>query len=194
MKANFKIQFLSFWHCGSGVSGGAETDALIVRDPEGLPYVPGKTLKGHLREASEWLVENDSEHFAELHRRIFGTAPDSKFEQLINSQISNESLAGKAHFSDCYLHPDYFNEDAVQLPNIFSKRIYSTAIEENGIAKNSSLRSMEVAVPLSLYGRIADLNGEELAYLETCMGLVKELGAGKTRGLGKCKLEFITNL
>ena len=48
-----KIQFFSPWHCGSGLSAGADTDALVIKNPQGLPFVPGKTIKGLVREAVE---------------------------------------------------------------------------------------------------------------------------------------------
>ncbi len=49
------IEFFTYWHCGSGVSGGSRVDALVAKDDRGLPYIPGKTLKGHIREMAESL-------------------------------------------------------------------------------------------------------------------------------------------
>ena len=45
----YQIQFHSYWHCGSGLAAGAGVDALVVKDANGLPFVPGKTIKGLLR-------------------------------------------------------------------------------------------------------------------------------------------------
>ena len=42
---NYKIEFFSEWHCGSGLSAGADIDALAIKDSDGLPYIPGKTLR-----------------------------------------------------------------------------------------------------------------------------------------------------
>ena len=47
----YKITFFSNWHCGSGLAAGADTDELVIKDRNGLPYVPGRTIKGLLREA-----------------------------------------------------------------------------------------------------------------------------------------------
>ena len=47
----YEIEFFSNWHCGSGLAAGADVDALVIKDQEGLPYIPGRTLKGLLREA-----------------------------------------------------------------------------------------------------------------------------------------------
>ena len=50
---NIKIEFFSPWHCGSGLSAGADADSLVIKDTNGLPYIPGKTIKGLIREAVE---------------------------------------------------------------------------------------------------------------------------------------------
>lgn len=49
----YTIEFYSQWHCGSGLSAGADVDALVVKDKDYMPYVPGKTIKGLVREAVE---------------------------------------------------------------------------------------------------------------------------------------------
>lgn len=48
-----KIEFFSPWHCGSGLSAGADVDSLVIKDINGLPFIPGKTIKGLIREAVE---------------------------------------------------------------------------------------------------------------------------------------------
>ena len=53
MDITYNIDFFSEWHCGSGLSGGATTDALLIKDKHNLPFIPGKTIKGLLREAVE---------------------------------------------------------------------------------------------------------------------------------------------
>lgn len=48
-----KIEFFSPWHCGSGLSAGADADSLVIKDINGLPFIPGKTIKGLIRETVE---------------------------------------------------------------------------------------------------------------------------------------------
>lgn len=50
---NIVIQIHSQWHCGSGLSAGADLDALVIKDPNNMPYIPGKTVKGLIKEAVE---------------------------------------------------------------------------------------------------------------------------------------------
>jgi CRISPR/Cas system CMR subunit Cmr4 (Cas7 group RAMP superfamily) len=52
----YQIEFFSEWHCGSGLAAGADVDALVVKDKDKLPFVPGKTIKGLIREAADVLT------------------------------------------------------------------------------------------------------------------------------------------
>lgn len=56
----YTIEFFSDWHCGSGLASGAEADSVVIKDRSGLPYVPGKTLKGLVREAFDVLYGDAS--------------------------------------------------------------------------------------------------------------------------------------
>ena len=50
-KIEYTITFLSDWHAGSGLSSGAEADAVVIKDSNNLPYLPGKTIKGLVKDA-----------------------------------------------------------------------------------------------------------------------------------------------
>ena len=51
MEIPYNITFHSNWHCDSGLASGAHLDALVIKDKNGMPYIPGKTLKGIIKEA-----------------------------------------------------------------------------------------------------------------------------------------------
>ena len=36
-KINYTINFYTDWHAGSGLSAGAEADAVVIKDSEGFP-------------------------------------------------------------------------------------------------------------------------------------------------------------
>src|SRR5450759_1702956 len=59
---NYTITFFSDWLCGSGLSGGSESDAQVKKTKDGLPYVPGKTVKGLLKDAARDLFEEDPDY------------------------------------------------------------------------------------------------------------------------------------
>ena len=46
-----KLSLSSYWRVGSGKGAEAMADALVLRDEAGLPVIPGRTIKGLLRDA-----------------------------------------------------------------------------------------------------------------------------------------------
>src|SRR5699024_5759217 len=46
------VKFDSDWHIGVGHGRGAEIDAATVRDADGLPFVPAKSMVGVLRDTA----------------------------------------------------------------------------------------------------------------------------------------------
>ncbi len=56
MNLVLRVTFESDWHVGSGAGRPGDIDRMVLRDDEKLPYLPGKTLTGILRDACETLV------------------------------------------------------------------------------------------------------------------------------------------
>jgi hypothetical protein len=162
---NYTITFYTYWHCGSGLSGGSSSDAEVVKDDANLPFVPGKTLKGHLREAAELLGD---EQFVE---RCFGREDD---------------LPGHCRFDDATLPVVLSKSESKYLYH----RLSATKIDpESGTAQDDTLRSIEAVVPLTLQGRIGGLeNEEDRAQMIEAMKRVKRIGLRRHRGLGRCDI------
>ena len=172
----YKIQFFSCWHCGSGLSAGADVDALVVKDKDGMPFVPGKTMKGLIREAVEnyvFLTGGDS------------TAVDETFG-------SEADLKGSAFFSNAALDE---REQKAIVSNGAQKFMYNkmttTAIDENGIAKEHSLHSLETVVPCTLTGFVADVTEPMAKIIGESLGLIKRIGLKRNRGLGRCNITLV---
>lgn len=179
----YKIEFFSSWHCGSGLSAGADVDALVVSDRDGLPFVPGKTVKGLVREAFEDLLafrKKDTRIVAEL----FGNAEDRNYLPL---DADDKMRQGTLFFSNAELLPEQKQIilDEQLKPFLFD-RISATRITEDGIAMPHSLRRIQVVLPCSLYGTILDVPEEYLPLLEQAMKLIKRIGMARNRGLGRC--------
>ena len=77
MNIKYKIKFYSDWHCGSGLSSGADLDLLVIKDKDGLPFVPGKTIKGLLLEAVEEINELSGQKFNADIQEVFGVFDSS---------------------------------------------------------------------------------------------------------------------
>lgn len=177
----YRIDFFSDWHCGSGLSGGADVDALAVKDRRGLPYVPGRTVKGILRDACDDMCRYVGLAEADV-RRVFGFfAADAA-----------EAVRGCAFFSDAEL-------SGAEAEAIVSERlavglyrsVASTAIGVDGVAVDASLRKIQVVVPCRLEGSIVGVPCDFVESLGLAMGLVKRLGVGRGSGLGRCRMSVV---
>jgi len=177
----YKIEFLSDWHCGTGLTSGSDVDLLVIKDENGLPFVPGKTLKGLLKEAAKTIKEYDStiEKWDEFIKSIFGIETEK------GSNITEE---GKCYFSNAVLS-EKLQKDLINTPKLketLYRKIASTAIDDNGTAKKHSLRKIEVTIPLEMYGKISEFDKQYKDMMNKCFNYTKRLGTTRNRGLGRC--------
>lgn len=187
-KILYKIDFYNFWHAGSGLSGATYADSLVNKDKNNLPFIPGKTLKGLIRDAAEQINKLDDNISSSAYlKKVFGVNP----EELKGEENSFEN-EGCAFFTDATLSK-YLSDNI--LTNGLTQELYqvisSTQIDENGQAKDNSLRQMEVTVPLTLYGIIENFPEEYTDELKTSLDWIKRLGQNRNRGLGRCQFSLL---
>lgn len=185
-KITYQIEFFGYWHAGSGLSGATYADSLANKDAKNLPFIPGKTLKGLLRDAAEQINQFDesvvSHRFIE---KIFGVNPGANK----NPSIEKE---GCAFFTNATLSENLSkNIEENNLSSELYQVISSTRINEDGQAEDSSLRQIEVSVPVSLYACIENFPGEYVDELKSCFGWIKQLGQNRNRGLGRCHFSIL---
>ncbi len=84
MTLKYTLTFFDYWHLGSGLSAGAKLDSSVVKDSDGLPYAPAKTIKGLVRE----MVVLETLEINFLHQCYFANATIKKDEK--NEIISNK--------------------------------------------------------------------------------------------------------
>lgn len=171
----YTLTFFSDWHCGAGLSAGADVDALVVKDKHGLPYVPGRTIKGLLREQ------------VELINSVQGLSKEDSVNEAFGIEGKQE---GTLFVSNAQLTEAERNSIvAGNLAEYLYRSQAFTAIDDTGIAKDHSLRKLEVVVPCTLEGTIEGIPND--LYKEVCMGLklIKRFGTHRSRGLGRC--EFV---
>ena len=58
LRTTMILKMQGYWAVGSGKGGGNEVDNRIDRDSEGLPYIPGKMLKGLIKDACNRLNQS----------------------------------------------------------------------------------------------------------------------------------------
>ena len=201
-KILYRIMFYDYWHVGSGLIDGASIDQSVLKDNNRLPFIPGKTLKGLLREAAETLHSIDESLVsANFIVDVFG----EKLEESKPHGIEAPKIA-KAFFSDAVLsnsvtkfllegidEGDENKKEADRRISTLYHTIASTKIDELGQAEDFSLRNSEVCIPLELFAEVIDFPND-LTYknqLENCLKFIKRLGWKRNRGLGRCKLELL---
>lgn len=191
-----KVEFQSPWHVGTGRGGGADIDARVRRSPGGLPIVPGRTLKGVLRQATE-LADQLRLHSPSA-TAWFGTGlPDGTEMDLALEKARFLTEPGSVFVTSAQLGRDHSERaqweqlGAAQGEVVqgFFMELHQTALDETGIARASSLRTVEAVVPLVLW---AQLEGplEALDGLEEVLPLVTAIGTGRRRGLGRVSLSM----
>ena len=170
LEINYEVEFYSFWHCGSGLAAGAETDALVVRDNRtGLPFIPGKTIKGLILQAVR-----------EIH--LFGGS-QADISALFGSEGQDPS---RLYFSNATLiDADEIIKDNLQ-SHLFTA-VSNTALGDDGIAKDGSLRRTEIVIPCKLSGTISGIPTDEARNpIIQSLSYIKNIGLHRNRGLGRC--------
>lgn len=186
MKATLVINFDSEWLVAGGESLLGTADMAPLRDAEGFPVVPGRTLRGILREAVASIDDFHGDE-ASWAIRLFGrrlSAADSEGQTYSQgvARIGTASLVA---------------EVAGRCATLDEKRdlygsIRRTALDDDRVAKPHSLREMEVCIPgLCLMADVEAPTDADLHALAFACGLVRTLGHGRSRGLGRCRLSLV---
>ncbi len=181
MTIKYKIEFHSDWHCGSGLAAGADVDALVIKDKNNMPYVPGKTIKGLVREAIEEIRHLQSNNDVSDIDVAFGFFKDKEKMGRGNLFFTNAELPVEEYHAIVSNKASHF----------LFRSISNTAIGNNGIAKDNSLRKTQVVVPCTLHGEILNIPDTLVSELETSFGFIKRLGQMRNRGYGRCTISVI---
>ena len=191
MTLKYELQFFDYWHLGSGLGAGAKLDSSVVKDDDGLPYAPAKTIKGLAR---EMVLELDLD--CGFINRCFGFTSDKEDKCYPKEPILKDEN-GKQIYTKCYFANALLDEDekkeivSHKLQNNLYDVIASTKIED-GIAVDDSLREIEVVIPLTLYGEILDIeNQNDYNKLHQALKMIKRMGLHRNRGLGRCEFREI---
>jgi len=204
---NFDVS--SYWHIGSGRGRDAVLDAEVVRDRQGLPYIPGKTVKGLVRHALELAATARGEDLAPV-RALFGSeVPGVRTAKNGDEQVQAVE-AGRydtepgalwfgsaalpeewtrwlsARAPDADTDADAYRQDVV---DALYRVVASTAIDHRGVAREHTLRVSEVVVPMKL---TATVQGPDpaagidwVSLLASSLPYLRALGLRRRRGYGR---------
>ncbi|MCL4481508.1 MAG: RAMP superfamily CRISPR-associated protein, partial [Bacteroidetes bacterium] len=180
----YTIKFFSEWHAGSGLTSGSDLDALVIKDKKGLPYIPGRTLKGLIKEAAieiETLVKNEDNFI----KTVFGFSskkPNDKTEENDPEEFG-VTEKGECFFSNAKLSDKLYTASVEkELAPFYYRSISSTAINgQSGVAEKHSLRRMQTTIPCVLEAEISNVNEEYKDQIEACFKWIKRLGQNRNR-------------
>lgn len=187
------LDIVSYWHAGTGRGDGPGADAIVARTRQGLPYLPGRTVKGLVRNAvaaaerAGAFGDPDSKRLQTwFGSDIVRVERDDRERQLEEARYSTE--AGRLRFGSATLgeawaawaaaHP----AERAQLVRTFA----STRIGADGVALDETLRTIEISVPMTLTAPVEGLDEASEAALGVALPLfLRSAGAHRRRGLGR---------
>lgn len=206
MSHQLKIEIHSYWHPGTGRGKGSQLDAVTHRGADGLPRLPGRTVKGLLRDAVyRWERFGGYGEPANpgICDQLFGP-----YRPLGDGDDDNantgQTWPGLLRFSDARLPASdraaigqYEGAERAALIAGLYRSHFSTRIDhKSGTADEATLRGIELVVPLTLYADIDDvadaryrgLLADWPTKLSPALPLVRAVGALRSRGLGRATL------
>jgi len=178
MKYKYTITFYSFWRIGTGLGSGSK-DSVLMKDDDGLPIIPGKTLKGLIRDA---YYECNLPHGKEL----FGHELSEKVEL----------REGKLYFGTAHLpneEMDYLKNNTELIKGLY-RNITTTRLDNDKQNVDTALVKSEVCIPLTLEAEIIPFNEKtitdnDIEELKKAFKMLKLMGEKRYRGLGRCMVE-----
>lgn len=199
MNLTAKLTFTSDWRIGTGGGRAASVDAVILRDADDLPFVPGKTLRGVWRDAAEELAAAlDAAGRSAWGGRVealFGDQP-----ALGQTAVRQEGLltVRPARLPET-IRNRLAAAELAPLRRALAHERANNRLDARGTTLDDHLRFGEVARrDLSLEAEISldddpldpDETRRMLALLQAAAVFVDGVGAGRRRGLGACELRL----
>ncbi|MBD3351593.1 MAG: hypothetical protein GF364_08920, partial [Candidatus Lokiarchaeota archaeon] len=204
MKKFYSIEFLSDTIIGSSSTLGKEIDNDVCYDDCGLPYIPSKRLKGLFKRNARELILLNAIHptILDLFGRSGRSDPDLVISNAYIFKIRDKhNLRKIGEYREVRRILRVFQEsNIITKPNIIDYFTYiraQTAIDEDGITKDKSLRfsrvikkgllfkfSIEISNSFSISKNLIDDFNKTLEF-------TKNIGLMRTRGFGEIKIKPI---
>jgi CRISPR/Cas system CSM-associated protein Csm3 (group 7 of RAMP superfamily) len=205
-----KLTLLSPCLIGSGGGFGAVIDSDIVFDEFGIPYIPAKRIKGCLRDSAIEVCEmfelaninlflltyDGSDNKYTIVSQIFGKPGDEKPAPVYLSNLTIEGYEKIVQWIRYLMkkYPNIITRESII--NQYTELRQQTAIDEDGTAKEHSLRTIRVAKKgISFIGEIdiEVINDDMIKLLYFACENLRYIGTKRNRGFGKVKCELYEN-
>ena len=186
---HIRVTFLSDWHISSGLGDSYRADAVLMRDADGFPYIPGRALKGALREGARRLGQC-REDLRKAEFFFWGSRSDDP----------DANISGRLRVSAATLPASLKQQlaglpDAKILQDDLTILHWQTALAPEGIVQPGSLRTTECAIAgLELEAELTAFPSPQTdenwvrSYFAAVCAAVKSIGGKRSRGFGQCKV------
>ena len=221
-RVTLKIDIQTYWHAGTGRGRSYEIDSVVHRDRDGLPALPGRTVKGLLRdavaaaEALGWYDASAKDNAKKGGNKQKGAKSSPPTIDVVNKLFGPLGTDGAVTHPGWLLLSDAILADDIReilrgdstLRSALFSNVFSTAIEHgSGSALNKTLRGIEVAVPVALYAALdidssanlhgshvhpGSMDGKVLAWINTALPLIRGVGSHRHRGMGRATFTLST--
>lgn len=194
MRYKLTIELLSDTCVGSGDSMSSIVDMEIAYDSYGIPAIQGRRMKGLFREAAEELNEFGMISDREI-KYIFGCAGTDEGNIIFPNLFPADYEAVRQLILEA--KRDSVWKNYVRRKNVtdyYTSIRKQTALDEDGIARENSLRTIRVVRKGIVFEGKIDIDGDNVEriaeVLEKCAGMIRHIGINRTRGMGNvmCRL------
>ena len=167
-------------------------DSPVIKTPQGVPYIPGSSLKGKIRSLlgiTEGSVDVKTD--SELMIKMFGTSDKEKVT--ITRLIFRDAMLDEADFEKV------FTKNNAVLDTAFTEAKYENTMDrKSGTTQKGGLRQVErvpagATFKLEVVVNKFDVDTEDLvAKLKEGISLLENnyLGGSGSRGYGKVKITY----
>ncbi len=185
------INLLSDTLIGNAEGYGAIIDKDSVFDEVGLPFIPGKRVKGILREQAELYVRYGEINIDNFIEDVFGMAgqTDKKNERLSVSNFMLDDYQNNKSWIQGLIKTNALSKSEVQ--EYFTSMRMMTRIDSDGIASDTSLRTFRVLKKGLVFIGEVGFDSNLLPHFEKIVSLTRRIGSSRNRGMGhiKCTLQ-----
>lgn len=188
LQGKLVVEIGSYWHAGAGQGDRYRADAVVMKE-HGLPVLPGRHLGGliaHEVRLLEAIAAVSSGALAGLCGGGQRHDRPSRFESTLGT-FSVDSARLPAPWPAWVRGLEPAEQARQTAP--FYRTLGSTRLVD-GVAKDETLRKIEVAVPLTLEASVSLWAPQWKAALEAAVSMVQFVGAMRTRGLGRARLRL----
>jgi CRISPR-associated protein Csx10 len=201
MNYKIRIKLKSDALIGSGEGFGAIIDTDVVFDEVGIPYIPGRRIKGCLRDSAnevcQMFKKSNISNFIDLSKnakgngfvvieKVFGTPENVSYLNVSNLTIAeyeNNRTSLKRLFKN---YPAILSKDEVV--SFFTIIRQQTKINDEGVADEHSLHTVRAVKKGNIFEGGIFINNSDLDTLKllwlACINL-RHLGTKRNRGYGE---------